>query len=182
MKHAILIMVSTALMMTGCSHAIRIRSVDSDEFRAFNERASRSSSTVILDDGTEHEALTIILREDTTTWFNKETSVTANIPTKRIRTITFVSHADGFLEGAAIGFLAVGGLAGIWGWSQGSDKCSGTEICLTRGNTAALAIIIVGVPGALLGGIAGAGHGTIYIYYPFPEESTKEKFEHWKPF
>jgi hypothetical protein len=155
----------------GCSHAYYIRSLDSDEYRAFDQRAAKKPCSLVLDDGTEYTAEKVKLSEDTTSWVAASTGQQIQVPTDRVRRIVFRSRSDGLVEGAALGFAAAGLAGAVWGWSEGEDSCGdGSEICFTHGQSLVLGLFVFGIPGAILGAIGGAGHGTTYVYYPFPDE------------
>jgi hypothetical protein len=158
-----------AALTAGCSQAYYIRSLDGDEFRAFDDQAAKKPCEVLLDDGVKHLAKKVKLAEDTTSWCDSKTGEEIRVSTERIQSVSFVYRGSGFFEGACLGFAIAGGIGAIVGLSAGEDDCSNSSelICFSRDEMLAILTIAFGTPGAVVGGIVGFVRGTKLVYYPF---------------
>ena len=173
----ILIIIIMATLCAGCSHSYYIRSLDSEEFQSFQDRASKHSCTVTQSDGTEYKATNIILAEDTTRFLSMATGTATHIPTKRIRSIAFSSRGSGVGEGTFLGLFAGVAVGATLGYMGGSEYCSGGGFCFTREESAILGALLIGVPAAALGALVGSARGTRYIYHPFPEDLSRDLWD-----
>lgn len=172
----VLVAAPLALLTAGCSNTYYIRSLDSAERRAFDERASEKPCEVVLSDGTKRSARNVTLSEDTTRWYAAKTGEEIRVSTQRIESIVFRYHGSGLIQGAGLGFAIAGGFGAVLGLSAGEDDCSDSSalLCFRRDEMMVILTAVLGVPGAVVGGIAGLIRGTKYVYHPFPEQSEDE--------
>ena len=104
-----------AAMTVGCSQAYYIRSLDSVEFRDFDARASKNPCLVELDDLTRYGAKEVELARDTTKMYAVDMAQEIQVPTRRVRSITFVYHGESAAGGAAVGLAVKAVIGGVWG-------------------------------------------------------------------
>ncbi len=161
-------------LTVSCSHPRYIRSSNSDQFQSLNARTLNGYCTVILNDGTKYEARHLVLTEDTTVWYIGDTAKLIQMPTQEIKTITLMSRGDGFADGVGIGLGIGAAIAAICGLTAEDRDCSdnGQEWCFTRSSVFWFAIIFIGLPSGVLGGLTGTVIGAKHVYHPFPDESN----------
>ncbi len=161
-------------LIVSCSHPRYIRSPNSDQFRSLNARTLNGHCTVILNDGTKYEARHLVLTKDTTAWYIDDTAKLIQIPTQKIKTITLMSRGDGFVDGMGIGLGIGTAIAAVCGLTAEDRDCSdnGQEWCFTRSSVFWLAIIFIGLPSGVLGGLTGTVIGAKHVYYLSPDESN----------
>jgi hypothetical protein len=161
------------VLILGCSHPHYISSINSDEGKSLERRASKSSCAVVLVDGREYSATNLTLGQDSTTWVSKKTGERGGVATHEIEKIVFVSRGTGVAEGALVGFAAGASLGALLGVLSGEDCEESTgEICISRHGAVSIGIVVFGLPVALVGALIGAANGSKDLYYPFPPDST----------
>ena len=81
-----------AVLTSCCSQSYYIRSLDCDEYRAFEKMAAKETCEVLLDDGTKYLAKNVKIAEDTTRWYASKTGEEIRVSTQRIQNIAFVNR------------------------------------------------------------------------------------------
>lgn len=156
------------LVLCGCSHSHRLRSMSDEEAHYFEERASKDSFSVQMKDGRSFTGTDLVVETDSIGWYHAESGQKVWAAAYEIRQIVFVSWSRGFVDGFLIGFAVGGSTGGLFGYVEGED-CTGRggdEMCWSREAGATLGVVAIGVPAGLVGGFIGSQVGSRDIYYP----------------
>lgn len=168
LSHTAVTLLATSMLVVfaGCTHT-RVLTADSpDALAEINQRGERSTASVTLITGETVSARSLHFAPDLVTWIDPQTGATTSSHTSDVGSVRFMSRGRGALEGLGVGFLTgavVGGLVFFLAESGGAD-CQSCILDFSPGEAALLGIIVIGVPGAAVGGLVGAGRGSRRVF------------------
>lgn len=155
MKHQIILL---SLLLTSCISDIKLHTDNSQSSRGaddFNLFAEKRSATITFNDGRKITAVSPQIMRHLLIWKDKETKETVSRPLADIRSVLFISRANGAGVGGGVGALT--GL--IWGYA-GSE---GGEM-MSEGSAKTIGAVLGCGVGALIGLAVGTGVGFRYTY------------------
>lgn len=152
------------VLITGCT-STRVVEPGSAEAARANQTFAEKTVQLTTTDGATVDAFSVVVYGDSTVWVDPETRALVGVPTDQVAHVTERSHRRGALRGAltaglvsaaTMGTVAVLG-TGDWGRYNDAKPAFGLAV-------GAMAF----VPGAAVGGVAGALRGDARRYDVVP--------------
>lgn len=149
-----LLLFSTLLIITGCTHQHSLRVFETDRLVELNAQVVGKRVTVTMRNGTRHVAKAFQVAPDSTSWLSESNEV-ISVSTHEVADMRVRDHRRGALNGIIVGVL-IGTTAGVF---SGLASSQGAFSFGTEAPPAGEAILTEGARLGAIGGLAGLAIG-----------------------